>query len=167
VLLSAVRSWSDFYAPEDAFCSRVPLTDLLEQKFHARQISLGFSWFNSLIGRAHSAYFDNAEVLTRILDHGLQEQYPHYWQLLATNPEGSIAGHTCKALEMLDALAEKDRLKEFGEEIKKRAAKVECCDKVGVNCHDVTIALLNDLDKAGTLSGWLKVKVQCGCRFRG
>ena len=66
--LNAVRSWSDFYAPKDAFCSRVPLMDLLEQKFQARQISLGYSWFDSLIGRAHNAYFDDPEVLTRILD---------------------------------------------------------------------------------------------------
>jgi hypothetical protein len=73
--LKTVRSWSDFYDPKDAFCSCVPLTDLeekfhadLEEKFHARQISLGYSWFESLMGRAHSAYFDDPEVLTRILD---------------------------------------------------------------------------------------------------
>jgi hypothetical protein len=66
--LNAVCSWWDFYDLKDAFCSRVPLSDLLEQKFHARQISLGYSWLASLTGGAHSAYFDDPEVLTRILD---------------------------------------------------------------------------------------------------
>jgi hypothetical protein len=65
--LKTVLSWSDFYDPKDAFCSCVPLTDL-EEKFHARQISLGYRWFESLMGRAHSAYFDDPEVLMTILD---------------------------------------------------------------------------------------------------
>jgi hypothetical protein len=88
----------------------------------------------------------------------LKEQYTHYWHLLAVNPEASITGHACKALEILDALARDNQLKEFGEEIQKRAVRVANGDTVGGNCHDVTAALLNDLDDADALSGWLECK---------
>jgi hypothetical protein len=84
----------------------------------------------------------------------LQERYPHYWQLLARNPDASLSGHPCKALEILNGLAEKGQLKGLIEEIQKRAERVVARDPVGGNCHDVTIALLNDLDIAGNSSGW-------------
>ena len=84
----------------------------------------------------------------------LKEQFPHYWQLLATNREANFAGHACRGLEILEVLARDNKLKEFGEEIKKRAARVAADDTVGGNCHDVTAALLNDLQDAAASSGW-------------
>jgi hypothetical protein len=63
----AVQSWSDFYAPEDAFCSRVPLMDGAGGKFHARRVALGYSMLKSATGRAHNAYFERPEVLRAIM----------------------------------------------------------------------------------------------------
>ena len=42
-----VTSWSDFYAPEDAFCSRVPLREGANGKFRSRRVTLGYSAFQS------------------------------------------------------------------------------------------------------------------------
>ena len=63
----AVRSWSDFYAPEDAFCSRVPLPNGAGGKFRAQRVALGYSAFQSAMGRAHNAYFERPEVLEAII----------------------------------------------------------------------------------------------------
>lgn len=63
----AVRSWLDFYAPEDAFCSRVPLDEVAEGKFSARRIGLGQSRLAAATGQAHNAYFAHHGVLEAIL----------------------------------------------------------------------------------------------------
>jgi hypothetical protein len=58
-----LRSWTDYYAEEDAFCSRVPLNEVKGNKFTANRVNLGYSAFKAWTGQAHNAYFSNAEVL--------------------------------------------------------------------------------------------------------
>jgi hypothetical protein len=63
----AVRSWLDFHAPEDAFCSPVPLEDGAAGKFRSRPVDLGQSPVASALGQAHNLYFGHAEILDVIV----------------------------------------------------------------------------------------------------
>jgi len=63
VKLEMVRSWIDFYAVEDAFCSKVPLTGGDQGKFVSHRLSLNYTSFQSAVGLAHNAYFYHPDVL--------------------------------------------------------------------------------------------------------
>lgn len=57
--------WSDFYAPADAFCSRVPV-DPAHPKFTAHLIEIGGTWPEAALGLRHAAYFEHAQVIELI-----------------------------------------------------------------------------------------------------
>jgi hypothetical protein len=64
----AISAWADFYAEEDAFCTKVPLPDGAQGKFRSRRVWLGYSPTKAALGRAHNAYFQHPEVLDYIMN---------------------------------------------------------------------------------------------------
>lgn len=58
-----VKAWTDFYAPEDPFCSKVPIAEDPSGKFRAEQIDLDATARAAGVVGLHDAYFHRAEVL--------------------------------------------------------------------------------------------------------
>ena len=64
-----LKTWKDFYAPMDAFCTRIPAGP--SPKFARAEIELGMSFVEGASGMAHDRYFTDYRVLSAIL--GLAE----------------------------------------------------------------------------------------------
>ncbi|MEM5340018.1 hypothetical protein [Paraburkholderia azotifigens] len=63
----SVRSWSDFFARNDAFCSGVPLEGDLHKKFSNRELNFRYKTWDSMMGCAHNAYVFDTLVLDTLL----------------------------------------------------------------------------------------------------